>query len=173
MLQNVDRRWHEPTRSAARGAETGCAPGKFKNNTKSLDTNLGLMPALRSFGPSGRISPGRVLALHVLAVCTYSAPACAYLAFVCVFAILLVLADTARLRQRVVLVWVPCARLPCTCLRVPLLCLRVCFRARAFSALGLFLNCSYKHWGGTLPLNHGRAASTLTIGARQRLTLLT
>ena len=51
-------RWHEPTRSAARGAETGCAPGK--NNPKSSDTSLDLIPTLRSFGPSleGRISPG-------------------------------------------------------------------------------------------------------------------
>jgi len=57
----------------------------------------------------------------------YSAPACAYLAFVCVFVSLLVLADTACLRQRVVLARAPCARMPCTCLRVTLLYLCVCF----------------------------------------------
>jgi len=173
----VHRTWHEPTRSAARGTETGCAPGRFENNSKSSATSLDLIPTLRSFGPSstievGRISPGRVLALHVLPVCAYSAPACVYLAFVCVFASLLVLADTVHLRQRLVLARVPCARMPCSCLRVPLLCLRVCFCACVFSALGLFLNCSYDHWGGTPPLNHGRAASTLTIGAPQRLLWL-
>jgi len=31
----------------------------------------------------------------------------------------------------------------------------------------------HDHWGGTPPLNNGRAASTLTIGARQRLLWLT
>ena len=54
-------RWHEPTLSAARGAEIGCAPGK--NNPKSSDTSLNLMPTLCLFGPSftileGHISPG-------------------------------------------------------------------------------------------------------------------
>jgi len=72
------------------------------------------MPTLRSFGLSstiqvGRISPSQVLALQVLPVCTYNAPACAYLAFVCVFTSLLVLADTARLRQRVVLACFLCS----------------------------------------------------------------
>jgi len=81
--------------------------------------------------PSGHPPPfswvafrlARVLALHVLPVCAFSAPACAYLAFVCVFA----LADTACLRERVVLARAPCARVSCICLRMPLLCLRVCF----------------------------------------------
>ena len=54
-------RWHEPTRSAARGAETVCAPGN--SNPKSSDTSLDLIPTLRSFGLSftileGHISPG-------------------------------------------------------------------------------------------------------------------
>jgi len=54
-------RWHEPTRSAARGAQTSCAPGK--NNPKSSDTSLDLIHTLRSFGQSftilkGLISPG-------------------------------------------------------------------------------------------------------------------
>jgi len=40
--------------------------------------------------------------------------ACAYLAFVCVFARLLLWADNARLRERVVLARVPPARRPCT-----------------------------------------------------------
>ena len=48
--------------------------------------------------------------------------ACAYLAFVCVFASLLVLADTVCLQDLVVLARAPCARMPCTSL-----CLRVCF----------------------------------------------
>ena len=50
-------RWHEPTRSAARGAETGCAPGKFETTPKSSATGLDLMPTVRSFGiVVGRIS---------------------------------------------------------------------------------------------------------------------
>ena len=69
----------------------------------------------------------RVLALHVLALCAYSATACAYLAFICVFASLLVCADTACLRQRVMLVRAPSAQIPCTGLRVPSLCLLVYF----------------------------------------------
>jgi len=35
------------------------------------------------------------------------------------------------------------------------------------------LICSHDHWGGAPPLNHGRAASTLTTGARQCLLWLT
>ena len=100
-------RWHEPTRSAARGAETGCAPG---NSHKSSDTSLDLLPTLRSFGPSfSRVAfrLAQVLALHGLPVCACSAPACAYLASVFVFASRLVLADTACLRERVVLARVP------------------------------------------------------------------
>jgi len=59
----VDRRWHEPTRATARGAETGCASDRFENNSKSSATSLDFMPTPRSFGPSStiqvcRISPG-------------------------------------------------------------------------------------------------------------------
>jgi len=52
--------------------------------------------------------------------------------------------------------------------------------ARAFSVpacvlclhLVYILICSHDHWGGAPPLNHGRAASTLTTGAQQRLLWL-
>jgi len=138
----VDRRWHEQTSSAARGAETGCAPGKFKNNTTSWATSLDLMPTLRSFGPSstilvGRISPGPGAPTARPSCCAYSAPACALLAFVCVFTSLLVLADTACLQERVVLARAPRTRMSCTCLRVLPLCLRVCFVLHLFD----ILNC--------------------------------
>jgi len=114
----VDRGWHEPTRSAARSAENGCAPGHFENPPKSSATSLDLMPLVRSLGPCSTIVVGRislvasyakgqrqqhvrclarVLALHVLPVCAYSAPACTYLALVCAFASLLVLTNTACL----------------------------------------------------------------------------
>mmetsp|Transcript_61126 Transcript_61126/g.89669 ORF Transcript_61126/g.89669 Transcript_61126/m.89669 type:complete len:206 (-) Transcript_61126:163-780(-) len=49
--------------------------------------------------------------------------------------------------------------------------------AHAFAVLSLHLvdtlNCSHDHWEGTPPLNHGLAASTFAIGARQRLLWLT
>ena len=53
-----------------------------------------------------------------------------------------------------------CAQIPCTCLRVPSLCLALCLH------LVDMLNCSHDHWEETPPLNHGRAASTLTIGEK-------
>ena len=43
----------------------------------------------------------RVLALHALPVCAYSAPACVYLALVCAFASQFALVDTTCLRARV------------------------------------------------------------------------
>ena len=146
----VNRRWHKSTRSAVRGAETGCAPGRFENNSKSSATSLDLMPTLRLFEPSatiqvGRILTGRMLALHVLPVCAYSAPACLYLAFVCVFASLPVLADTACLRERLVLARAPCAQIPCTFLRV-LAC------ACALNALGQHPQLQPRPSGGDSPL---------------------
>ena len=167
-------RWHEPTCSAARGAKTGCAPGRFENNSKSSATSLDLIPTLRSFGSSstiqmGRISPGP-------GACT-ACPSC-----------LRVLCTCLR---------VPCLRL---CFCQPACVDRYCVPARTCGAcagplcantLHLFarvfpvpacvlclhlvdiLNCSHDHWGMAPPLNHGRAASTLTIGARQRLFWLT
>jgi len=132
------------------------------------------MPTLRSFGPLstiqvGRISPGP-------GACT-ACPSC-----------LRVLCTCLR---------VPCLRL---CFCQPACVDRYCVPARTCGAcagplcantLHLFarvfpvpacvlclhlvdiLNCSHDHWGMAPPLNHGRAASTLTIGARQRLFWLT
>ena len=91
------------------------------------------------------------------------------------------------------------ARMPCSSLRASyvcsrLLCFLVCIdlspRLLAYGLLGgcaqaplKILNIppcplsqaftGHDHWGGTPLLNHGRAASTLTIGARQRLLWLT
>ena len=108
-------RWHEPTLSAARGAEIGCAPGK--NNPKSSDTSLNLMPTLRSFGPSftileGHISPGPGACaawpscLRVLCTCL-RVPCLCFCVGQSACASLLVLSDTACLRERVVLARVP------------------------------------------------------------------
>jgi len=107
--------WHEPTLSAARGAETGCAPSK--NNPKSSDTSLDLMPTLRSFGPSftileGRISPGLGACAAwpscLCVLCTYlRVPCLCFCVCQSVCASLLVLADTACLRERMVLARVP------------------------------------------------------------------
>jgi len=132
------------------------------------------MPTLRSFGPLstiqvGRISPGP-------GACT-ACPSC-----------LRVLCTCLR---------VPCLRLcvgqpacvgryrvparACGACAGPLCANTLHLFARAFpgpaSVLWLhlvdILNYSHDHWGGTPPLNHGRAASTLTIGALQRLLWLT
>jgi len=59
------------SRSAARGAETGCAPGRFEYKCKSSATSLDLMPTLRSFGPSSTVQVGCIspsaFCLHVFA----------------------------------------------------------------------------------------------------------
>jgi len=148
----VNRTWNELTRSAARGAETGCAPGRFEKNSKSSATSLDLIPTLRSFGTAsttqvGRILTGRMLALHVLPVCAYSAPACLYLAFVCVFASLLVAPATACSACALLVLECPglvcaCFCCACACAFPRVLSLHLIFSSIAATTIGVELHLS-------------------------------
>ena len=123
-------RWHESTLSAARGTETGCAPGK--NNTKSSDTSLDLMPTLHSYGPWFNILEGRIL--PATGACT-TWPSCLRVLCAClrVPCLCFCVCQSACVgRHRVPAracgaCEFPRARIPCLYLRVPSLCLRVCF----------------------------------------------